>query len=134
MGFNFKSKVYEAQGSRAKQVATIFVLLCLSVGGGLFLFLNAQSKSRAIAPKTKAGGYKKLDINGGNGPRPTTSSFEEYSERIIECAVDEEGDDDSDVDIVYMANDGTVYRKCKYGLLDDDEIELEYDDETYSYR
>lgn len=44
-------------------------------------------------------------------------------------------DEDDDDDIVYMGQDGTVYRKFKYGLLDDDdEYELEYDDESYSYQ
>lgn len=47
----------------------------------------------------------------------------------------ERGDDEEDDDIVYMSNDGTVYRKFKYGLLtDEEEIELDYDDETYSYK
>lgn len=49
----------------------------------------------------------------------------------MKCGDDEEEEDD---DIVYMSNDGTVYRKFKYGLLtDEEEIELDYDDETYSY-
>ena len=35
----------------------------------------------------------------------------------------------------WMGQDGTVYRKFKYGLLDDDnEDDLEYDDESYSYQ
>lgn len=72
----------------------------------------------------------KLDTNGGIASQPTTSSFGEYHDRIIECEDDEEEDDD----IVYMGQDGAVYRKFKYGLLDEDEIELEYDDESYSYR
>lgn len=70
-----------------------------------------------------------MDTNGGVTSQATTSSFGEYSDRIIECEDDEEEDDD----IVYMGQDGTVYRKFKYGLLDEDEIELEYDDESYSY-
>lgn len=120
----------EAQGSTAKRFVTVCVLLVLSVGGGVFLFLSARSKSLPIAPRTKPGGYVKLDTNGGIASKSTTSSFGEYSDPIIDCEDDEE---DDDVDIVYMANDGTVYRKFKYGLLDEDEIELDYDDESYSY-
>ncbi len=122
-----------AQGSSANLFVTICVVIILSVGGGIFLFLNARSKARTIAPQTKPGGYEKLDTNGeiAQNPKPRTSSFGEYSDRIIECEDDEEDDDD---DIVYMGQDGTVYHKFKYGLLDDDEIELEYDDESYSYR
>ncbi|XP_029295190.1 proprotein convertase subtilisin/kexin type 5-like [Cottoperca gobio] len=122
----------EAQGKTAKLFVIACVILIVFVGGGVFLFLNARSKSLAIAPKTKPGGYEKLDSNTGIASQPTTSSFGEYNDRIIECEDDEEDNDDGD--IVYMGQDGTVYRKFKYGLLDEDEIELEYDDESYSYR
>lgn len=104
------------------------------MGGGVFLFLQSRPyKSLTIPgmPKTKAGGYEKLDSNGGVGSQPDTSPFGEYSDRIIECE-DDEGEEDDD--IVYMSEDGTVYRKFKYGLLDDDEIELEYDDESFLYK
>nr|XP_020458069.1 proprotein convertase subtilisin/kexin type 5-like [Monopterus albus] len=139
LGVNFvlrNAEDLEAQRSTTKLFVTACVLLILSVGGGLFLFLSARSKSLAIAPKTKAGGYEKLNTgcNGGVTSQFTTSSFGEYSDRIIECENDQEEEDDDD-DIVYMAQDGTVYMKFKYGLLEDeDEIELEYDDESYSYR
>ncbi|XP_034396742.1 proprotein convertase subtilisin/kexin type 5-like [Cyclopterus lumpus] len=130
IGVNFvmrDAEDMESQGSTAKLLVLACVVLILSVGGGFFLFLNARSKSLAIAPKTKAGGYEKLGTNGGIASQHHTSSFGEYSDRIIECEEDEEDDDD----IVYMGKDGTVYRKFKYGLLDEDEIELEYDDESY---
>lgn len=135
MGVNFmlrEAEDLEAQGKTAKLFVTACVLLIISVGGGVFLFLNARSKSLSITPRTKAGGYEKLDTNGGIASQPTTSSFGEYSDRIVECEDDEEDNDDDD--IVYMGQDGTVYRKFKYGLLDEDEVELEYDDETYTYR
>ncbi|XP_035514112.1 proprotein convertase subtilisin/kexin type 5-like [Morone saxatilis] len=134
MGVNFLIRDavdLEGQGSTARLFVTVCVLLILSVGGGVFLFTHARSKSLSIAPKTKTGGYVKLDTNGSNASKPTTSSFGEYCDPIIECEGDEEDDDE---DIVYMGQDGTVYRKFKYGLLDEDEIELEYDDESYSYR
>lgn len=131
LGVNFvmrKAEDLEVQGSSTGVVVTVLVLLVLFVGAGIFLFLNARSKSLAIAPKTKAGGYEKLDTNGDVASKPTTSSFGDYSDRIIDC-----DNDDEDDDIVYMSQDGTVYRKFKYGLLDEDEVELEYDDESYSY-
>ena len=47
----------------------------------------------------------------------------------------DEDDDDEDEDIVYMGQDGTVYRKFRYGGIgDDQEDELEYDDESYTFR
>lgn len=133
LGVNFLMREdSEAEGSTAKLFVTACVVVILSVGGGVFLFLNARSRTVAMAPKIKAGGYEKLDTNGGVALQPAVSSFGEYSDRIAECEDDEEDDDDED--IVYMGQDGTVYRKFKYGLLDEDEIELEYDDESYSYR
>lgn len=133
MGVNFvvgTLEDLEAQGSVSKMFVTICVLLILLVGGGVFLFLSSQAKSRAIAPKHKTGGYEKLDTGGDSASKPNTSSLGEYTDRNVRREDDEE--DDEDDDIVYMANDGTVYRKFKYGLLDEDEIELEYDDESYS--
>lgn len=48
---------------------------------------------------------------------------------------DDDDEDDEDEDIVYMGQDGTVYRKFRYGQLGDEpEDELEYDDESYNYR
>lgn len=121
----------EAQGGSAKLFVLACVLLVVFVGGGVFLFLTARSKSLVIAPKTKAGGYEKLGTTEGTASQPTASTSGEYCDRVIACEDDEE--DDEDEDIVYMGQDGTVYRKFKYGLLDEDEIELEYDDESYSY-
>lgn len=117
----------EAQGSAVKWFATICVLLILSTGFGVFIFLIVRARSLAIAPKTKAGGYRKVDSNGQAASKPDTSSSSgDYRDRVMECEDDE--------DIVYMSNDGTVYRKFKYGLLtDEEEIELDYDDESYSY-
>lgn len=126
----------EVQGSTAKRFVTVYILLILIVGGGIFLFLYVRSKSLPVPgmPKIKAGGYEKLDSNGEVGSKHTSSSLGDYNDRIIGCDDGEGEEEDDDDDIVYMAQDGTVYRKFKYGLLDEDEIELEYDDESYSYR
>ncbi|MGH0156290.1 UNVERIFIED_CONTAM: hypothetical protein FKN15_031152 [Acipenser sinensis] len=114
------------------------ILVILSLGGGVFFFLRSRSKAQ---PKEKSG-YEKL----ANSSKPI-SSFDpkrasvgssyrqehviEYRDRVEK---EEEEEDDEDEDIVYMGQDGTVYRKFKYGLLeDDDDEELEYDDESYSF-
>ncbi|XP_029019493.2 proprotein convertase subtilisin/kexin type 5-like, partial [Betta splendens] len=132
LGVNFVIRdAKDLESNTSKLFVTACVLLILSVGGGLFLFLSARSRTQAPAPKVKAGGYEQLKTNGGVGSDTHASSFGEYSDRIIEREEEEEDDED---DIVYMGQDGTVYRKFKYGLLDDDEIELEYDDESYTYR
>ncbi|XP_056135294.1 proprotein convertase subtilisin/kexin type 5-like [Lampris incognitus] len=126
----------EALGSPAKHLVTICVLFIIAAGGVVYLFLQARSKLHPVSStsKTKAGGYQKLDSKGDVSSQLKASSFGEYRDRIIECEEGEEEDDEED-DIVYMAQDGTVYRRFKYGLLDEDEeIELEYDDESYSFK
>lgn len=133
MSVNFVMRTGDgAQSSTAKLLVTACVVLILSVGGGLFLYLSVRAKMLALIPKTMSGRYEKLNTNGGVASQAATSSFGGYSDRIIECEDGEE--DNSDDDIVYMAQDGTVYRKCRYGLLEEDELEMEYDDEMYSYK
>ncbi|GCB64740.1 hypothetical protein scyTo_0014807 [Scyliorhinus torazame] len=112
------------------------VLLIMGIGIGVFLLLKSRSKAKP----TNRAGYEKLPNQAKSIPVYNASrdsvSFQEhqatdYKDRQ-EKIYDEEDDDD---DIVYMGQDGTVYRKFKYGLLDDDEDdELEYDDESYSFR
>lgn len=70
-----------------------------------------------------------MESNGQAASKAVTSSSGEYSDRVVE-----RGDEEEDDDIVYMSHDGTVYRKFKYGLLTEEEIELDYDDEMYSYK
>ncbi|XP_027889018.1 proprotein convertase subtilisin/kexin type 5b isoform X3 [Xiphophorus couchianus] len=131
LGVNFVMRSAEDLESSARFNVMACVMSIVVLGGGIFVLLSARSKCFAIKSKTKEGGYQKLNMNDVSPPQPTTSSFGEYSDRITECGNDEEYDDE---DIVYMSKDGTVYRKFKYGLLDDDDVELEYDDESYSYR
>ncbi|KAJ8005984.1 hypothetical protein DPEC_G00123560 [Dallia pectoralis] len=111
------------------------MLLVLGLGAALFLVLHMRSKAGAAQYQTKTGGYQKLDSNG-NGRGASVyqeSAYGEYNDRIVDDDDDEE-DADDDEDIVYMGQDGTVYRKFKYGLLEEDDIEMEYDDESYSFR
>ncbi|CAL8344486.1 unnamed protein product [Lota lota] len=143
-GFNFVLRgAEELAGSRAGLWVALCVLLTVAVGGTLFLILQARSKARLVvgALKAKAGGYEKLDGRRVDWARTAaTSSLGQYSDRIFqsEGRDDEDGeeeDDEEEDSIVYMGQDGTMYRKFRYGPLDEDEeIELEYDDESYSFR
>lgn len=117
----------QARGSPAKGFITVCVLVIISIGGGVFLFLSARAKVRALAPSFAHQGYHKV------APIPAGETGE-HGSRTIDNEDDDEDEDEEDGDIVFMANDGTVYHKFKYGLLDQDEVELEYDDESYSYR
>ncbi|XP_078423427.1 proprotein convertase subtilisin/kexin type 5b isoform X2 [Cetorhinus maximus] len=126
----------EEGAGKSTLFVTASVLLILGIGIGVFLLLKTCSKSKS----TNRAGYEKLSNQAKSIPVYNASrgsvSFQEaqttdYKDRQEEI-YDEEDDDD---DIVYMGQDGTVYRKFKYGLLDDDEDdELEYDDESYSFR
>uniref|UniRef100_UPI00398F22BD proprotein convertase subtilisin/kexin type 5-like n=1 Tax=Pristiophorus japonicus TaxID=55135 RepID=UPI00398F22BD len=132
-----KAVVPDSEGAgKPALFATASVLLILGIGIGIFLLLKTRSKAKP----TNRAGYEKLPNQAKSTPVYNASkdsvSFREnqtidYKDRQEEI-YDEEDDDD---DIVYMGQDGTVYRKFKYGLLDDDEDdELEYDDESYSFR
>ncbi len=96
-------------------------------------------------------GYEKLGNGGGRdslyrgtsssayGGQASSSSGQFRESQLVDLG-DQKGnrdddDEDEDEDIVYMGQDGTVYRKFRYGQLgDEQEDELEYDDESYSYR
>lgn len=120
----------QTRGGPAKGFITVCVLLIVSTGAGIFLFLSARAKVRALTPNFMQQGYSKVATEG---PSKAIGELGELSERIINCE-DDDNEEEEDADIVFMANDGTVYRKFKYGMLDQDEVELEYDDESYSYR
>ncbi|XP_073526785.1 proprotein convertase subtilisin/kexin type 5 isoform X1 [Phyllobates terribilis] len=120
---------------KAALAVAISILLVLTTVAVIFLWRRARAKASPV----NKGGYEKLpdqtkSFQSFKSTRESTSSFQhdhvvEYHDR------EEEEDEDDDEDIVYMGQDGTVYRKFKYGLLeDDDEEDLEYDDESYSFR
>ncbi|KAJ1206755.1 hypothetical protein NDU88_002156 [Pleurodeles waltl] len=111
------------------------ILLILTVGGVVFFWQRSRRRPKTVS---KAG-YEKLPDQSRALPSYKTNrestSFQQ--DQVIEYKDrdDEDEEEDDDDDIVYMGQDGTVYRKFKYGLLEEDEEEeLEYDDESYSFR
>uniref|UniRef100_A0A8C5FU44 P/Homo B domain-containing protein n=1 Tax=Gadus morhua TaxID=8049 RepID=A0A8C5FU44_GADMO len=140
-GFNVVPRgAEELAGSRAGLWVALCVLLTGAIGGTLFLLLQARSKAQPVfrALKAKAGGYQKLDGRRvGLARTAATSSLGQYSDHIVQSdgRDDEDGEEEEEENIVYMGQDGTMYRKFRYGPLDEDEeVELEYDDESYSFR
>lgn len=120
--------------SKTALFITSSVVLVLLLGAAVFIW----RKSRGQAPPADKGGYEKLadpskSYSSYKSSYHESTNFEE--DHGIEYRDRDYDDDDDEDDIVYMGQDGTVYRKFKYGLLDDDdEDELEYDDESYSYQ
>lgn len=136
---------------------TTSILLLLGLGGAVVLI--ARSFSKRPTPETAvARGYEKLGNSGGRDifREGTTSSSSTSSSRHAggsgsgygylheEQLVDlrdrrtgqnDDDEDDDDEDIVYMGQDGTVYRKFRYGQLgEDQDDQLEYDDESYNFK
>lgn len=106
-------------------VASVVMLLLLL---GAAVLVWRKSRSRPVAK----GRYEKLAEPTVSYSPYRRSYIEE--DQVIEYR-DRDYDEDDEDDIVYMGQDGTVYRKFKYGLLDEEEDdELEYDDESYSYQ
>ncbi|XP_009067528.1 PREDICTED: proprotein convertase subtilisin/kexin type 5-like [Acanthisitta chloris] len=123
----------ERKNKTAFFVITCILLLLVS-GAIVFIWKRSQAKPKGV----KKGGYEKLTNHSKTSPSyvsnyHTSPIYQE--DQVIEYRDrDNEADDDED-DIVYMGQDGTIYHKFKYGLLEDDEEdELEYDDESYSFR
>ncbi|XP_058630422.1 proprotein convertase subtilisin/kexin type 5 [Onychostoma macrolepis] len=130
---------------------TASILLVLASIAVIILIKRSLAK-RPIPEPAVPRGYEKLGNGGGRDSfyRGTSSSAyggqaSSSSGRFCESKLVDLGDqkgnrvdddeDDEDEDIVYMGQDGTVYRKFRYGQLgDEQEDELEYDDESYNYR
>ncbi|XP_044031068.1 proprotein convertase subtilisin/kexin type 5 [Siniperca chuatsi] len=138
----------------------VFIIACILLVLGLVavVLLVRHSRSKSAPPDITPRGYEKLGSGGGYGGGSrhggyssassasysgrTSSSGSRFQETqlvdIVECrsgSKDDDDDDDDDEDIVYMGKDGTVYRKFRYGQLgEDNEDELEYDDESYTFR
>ncbi|KAM6976267.1 proprotein convertase subtilisin/kexin type 5 [Tautogolabrus adspersus] len=145
----------EARGNLA-----LFIIACILLVLGLVavVFIIRHSRSKRAPPDITPRGYEKLGSAGGYGGSRhggyNSSSSTSHSNRgassssggrfqeaqLVDInerrsAAKDDDDDDEDEDIVYMGQDGTVYRKFRYGQLgEDNEDELEYDDESYTFR
>ncbi|KAM8982876.1 proprotein convertase subtilisin/kexin type 5-like [Ara ararauna] len=110
------------------------ILLLLVIGAIVFIWRKSRAKNQAV----NKGRYEKLTNHSKTFPSYVGNYHESTSyqeDQVTEYRDRDNEDDDDEDDIVYMGQDGTVYRKFKYGLLEDDEEdELEYDDESYSFR
>ncbi|XP_068278360.1 proprotein convertase subtilisin/kexin type 5 isoform X1 [Nyctibius grandis] len=123
---------------QSKSKTTFFVITCilllLVIGAIVFIWRKSRAKTQAV----KKGGYEKLTNHSKTFPSYVSNYHEGLSyqeDQVIEYRDRDNEDDDEEDDIVYMGQDGTLYRRFKYGLLEDDEEdELEYDDESYSFR
>uniref|UniRef100_A0A8C6ZU05 Proprotein convertase subtilisin/kexin type 5 n=1 Tax=Nothoprocta perdicaria TaxID=30464 RepID=A0A8C6ZU05_NOTPE len=128
------------QPPESKSKSALFVITCilliLVIGAIIFIWRKSRAKTQAAHKK----GYEKLTNHSKTFPAYMNNSHESTSyqeDQVIEFRDrdNEFEDDDDNDDIVYMGQDGTIYRKFKYGLLEEDEEdELEYDDESYSFR
>ncbi|XP_036749343.2 proprotein convertase subtilisin/kexin type 5 isoform X5 [Manis pentadactyla] len=122
-----------AEHSKTALFITSSIMLALLLGAAVTVWRKSRGR---VQPRVKTG-YEKLadprtSYSSYKSSHLQSTSFEE--DQVIEYR-DRDYDEDDDDDIVYMGQDGTVYRKFKYGLLDEEEEDqLEYDDESYSYR
>lgn len=131
-GVNFKFRSKEdlpAGNSGILTVITILLLVGMGVMGFLFMhFLPKLPSLRAV----KSNGYTKLDKE----PAFTTATLRDsvQSEYCDKDEDDDDDDDDEEDEIVYMGQDGVVYHKFKYGLLDQEEedMDMEYDYSIYA--
>lgn len=114
--------------------------------------LVSRSLSKRQTPDTAVPrGYEKLGNSGGQdifrGGTTSSSSTTSrnaggsgsgygylHEEQLVDLrerrtGQNDDDEDDEDEDIVYMGQDGTVYRKFRYGQLAEDQDEqLEYDE------
>ncbi|XP_055469807.1 proprotein convertase subtilisin/kexin type 5 isoform X3 [Psammomys obesus] len=117
------SEAVSSERTKTALLVTSGAMLLLLLGAAVVVWRKSRSR-----PEAK-GRYEKL-------AEPTVSYSSYRSSYLDEDQVieyrDRDYDEDDEDDIVYMGQDGTVYRKFKYGLLDETEDdELEYDDESY---
>nr|XP_040052772.1 proprotein convertase subtilisin/kexin type 5 isoform X2 [Gasterosteus aculeatus aculeatus] len=146
----------EEEEAAARDNPAVFIVASVLLVLGLVavVFIVRHSRSKRAPPDIPPRGYEKLGSGGGGGGRHGgfgSASSGSYGGRggsaggrlkeaqLVDVAErrsgskghEEEDDEDEDEDIVYMGQDGTVYRKFRY-LGDEDE--LEYDDESYTFR
>nr|XP_019937280.1 PREDICTED: proprotein convertase subtilisin/kexin type 5-like [Paralichthys olivaceus] len=145
------------EGEQARGNLTVFIIASVLLVLALVavVFLIRHSRSKRAPPDITPRGYEKLGSGGGyggahrgfssashsgrasssSGGRFQESQLVDISDRRSRGKEDDDDDEDDDEDIVYMGQDGTVYRKFRYGQLGEDkDDELEYDDESYTFR
>ncbi|XP_036436898.1 proprotein convertase subtilisin/kexin type 5 [Colossoma macropomum] len=140
----------EYPGNLALFITTSILLV---LGLVAVVVLIKRSSKQPTTDTAVARGYEKLGHSSGRdnyhggmtstsstyGRQASSSSGHFHEEQLVELgdgrADQEEDEDDEDEDIVYMGQDGTVYRKFRYGQLgEEQEDELEYDDESYNFK
>ncbi|KAK3565727.1 hypothetical protein QTP86_014189 [Hemibagrus guttatus] len=131
-GFNFKFRSKEeVPASNTSLITVTTILLLIGIGIVGFLFMHCRPKLPSLR-SVKSNGYSKLEKE----PAFTTATLPDSIQGEY-CDKDEEEDEDEDEDeIVYMGQDGVVYHKFKYGLLDQEEedMEMEYDYSIYAIK
>lgn len=124
VNFNFRNKE-ESPARKSGPITVTTILLLIGIGAMAYLFVFCRPKLLSLL-SVRSNGYSKLDKE----PAFTTATLRDRIQSEY-CDKDEnEDDDDDDEDeIVYMGQDGVVYHKFKYGLLDQEEedMEMEYD-------
>ncbi|XP_066514007.1 proprotein convertase subtilisin/kexin type 5 [Hoplias malabaricus] len=139
----------EYPGNLSLFITTSILLL---LGLVAVVILIRRSSKRPTPDTAIARGYEKLGHSSGRDSYREGMTLSSYScggyssaannreDQLVDLGdgrVDREDDedDDEDEDIVYMGQDGTVYRKFRYGQLGEEpEDELEYDDESYNFK
>uniref|UniRef100_A0AAR2J930 P/Homo B domain-containing protein n=1 Tax=Pygocentrus nattereri TaxID=42514 RepID=A0AAR2J930_PYGNA len=131
INFDFHTREQVPAGNPAL-VAVVAIFLLLAIGVVVLLFMHWRPKLPSF-PSNKSKGYSKVDKE----PSFTTATLRDsIQSEYCDGDNDEEEDKDSEDEIVYMGQDGVVYKKFKYGLLDqeEDDVEMEYDDSIYAFR
>lgn len=133
LGFNFNFRSREEVPARNPGLDTVLaIFLLIGIGLLVFLFMHLKLKMPSFSIY-KSNGYAKLEKE----PAFTAATLRD-SIQVEYCDKDEdneeEDEDDNEDEIVYMGQDGVVYHKFKYGILDQEEEDMEYDDiELFNY-
>lgn len=120
------------QAGRPGLAAVLVTFLLLAVGGVVFLLMHWRPKLPSF-PSIKSNGYTKVEKE----PSFTTATLRDSIQtEYCDKDEDEEGGEDSEDEIVYMGRDGVVYKKFNYGLLEEEEedLEMEFDESIYAFR
>lgn len=132
----------EKEEVRGNLVVFIITSILLVLGLVAVAFLIRHSRSKRAPSDIRPRGYEKLGSGVGFGGYSSASYSDHASssggrfqeDQLVDVGIKED-DDEEDEDIVYMSQDGTVYRRFRYGQLGEEhEDELEYDDESYTFQ